>query len=95
MHRRLGSETLSQLAFSGEGNPNFSSEKSHWDNTLVKSVCVFVVFSEFKKKKKKFKYLKKSKITRARFLSDTAHCPIVMSKSVCRTTVSETSGSGP
>ena len=32
MRRRLGSATLSQLAFSGEGNPNFSLEKSHWDN---------------------------------------------------------------
>ena len=37
MHIRLGSATLSQLAFSGEGNPNFSWERSHWDNTVVKS----------------------------------------------------------
>ena len=37
MHRKLGSTTLSQLAFSGEGNPNFPREKSHWDNTAVKS----------------------------------------------------------
>ena len=37
MHRRLGSATLSQLAFSGEGNANFPWEKSHWDNTAVKS----------------------------------------------------------
>ena len=38
MHRRLGSATLSQLAFPGKGNPNFSWEKSHWDNTVVKSI---------------------------------------------------------
>ena len=37
MHRRLGSATLSQLALSGDGNPNFPWEKSHWDNTVVKS----------------------------------------------------------
>ena len=37
MHRRLGSATLSQLAFPGENNPNFPWEKSHWDNTVVKS----------------------------------------------------------
>ena len=30
-------ERLSQLAFSGEGNPNCPWEKSHWDNTVVKS----------------------------------------------------------
>ena len=36
MHRRLGSATLSQLAFPGEGNPNFPWEKSHWDNKVVK-----------------------------------------------------------
>ena len=36
MHRRLGNATLSQLAFPGEGNPNFPWEKSHWDNTAVK-----------------------------------------------------------
>ena len=35
MHPRLGSATLSQLAFPGEGNPNFPWEKSHWDNTVV------------------------------------------------------------
>ena len=39
MHRRLGSTTLSQLAFSGEGNPNFPWEKSHWDNTVAKKNC--------------------------------------------------------
>ena len=33
----LGSTTLSQLAFPGEGNPNFPWEKSHWDDTAVKS----------------------------------------------------------
>ena len=37
MHRRLGNATLSQLAFPGEGNPNFPSEKSHWNNTVVNS----------------------------------------------------------
>ena len=37
MHPRLGSATLSQLAFSEEGNSNFPWEKSHWDNTVVKS----------------------------------------------------------
>ena len=35
MHPRLGSATLLQLAFPGEGNPNFPWEKSHWDNTVV------------------------------------------------------------
>ena len=29
--------TLSQLAFTGEINPNFPWDKSHWDNTVVKS----------------------------------------------------------
>ena len=29
MHRRLGSATLSQLVFPGEGNPNFQWKKSH------------------------------------------------------------------
>ena len=37
MHRRLGSATLSQLAFPGEDNPNFPWEKSCWGNTVVKS----------------------------------------------------------
>ena len=37
MHRRLGSATLSQLAFSRESDPNFPWEKSHWGNTVVKS----------------------------------------------------------
>ena len=36
MHPSLGSMTLSQLAFPGEGNLNFPWEKSHWDNTAVK-----------------------------------------------------------
>ena len=36
MHRRLGNATLSQLVFPGEGNLNFTWEKSHWDNTVVK-----------------------------------------------------------
>ena len=37
MHRRLGSATLSQLAFPWESNPNFRWEKSHWGNTFVES----------------------------------------------------------
>ena len=41
MYCRLGSATLSQLAFPRESNPNFSWEKSHWDS------------KKFKKKKKK------------------------------------------
>ena len=41
MHRGLGSATRSQLAFPREDNPNFPWEKSHWDNTVVKKVCVF------------------------------------------------------
>ena len=43
MHRRLGSATLSQLAFTGGGgggrgerNTNFPWEKSKWDNTVYK-----------------------------------------------------------
>ena len=36
MYRRLGSATLSQLAFPGEGNTNFPWKKSYWDNTVVK-----------------------------------------------------------
>ena len=38
MHLKLGSVTLSQLAFPREGHPNFPWEKSHWDNTVVKSI---------------------------------------------------------
>ena len=38
MHPRVGSATLSQLAFPAEGNPNIAWEKSHWDNTVVKKV---------------------------------------------------------
>ena len=37
MHPKLGRTTLSQLTFPGEGNPNFPWEKSHLDNTVVKS----------------------------------------------------------
>ena len=47
MHLRLGSATLSQLAFPGEGNLNFPWEKSHWDNAGVK-----------KKKKRRIFFLK-------------------------------------
>ena len=43
MHCRLGSAILSQLAFPGEGYPNFPREKSHWDNTVVKSKCKSIV----------------------------------------------------
>ena len=42
MHPWLGSATLSQLAFPGEGNPNFPREKSHWENTVVKSKTFFL-----------------------------------------------------
>ena len=35
-HRRLGSATLSQIAFPGESNPNLWREKSKWENTVVK-----------------------------------------------------------
>ena len=52
MHRRLGSVTLSQLAFPGESNLNFPWEKSHWQNTFVKSFQKFK--KEVKSKKKKF-----------------------------------------
>ena len=38
MHHRLGRATLSQLAFSGETNPNFPREKSYWADTVVKKV---------------------------------------------------------
>ena len=48
MYRRLGSAILSQLAFPVEGNLHFPWEKSHWDNTVVKS--------KVKKKDKKVKY---------------------------------------
>ena len=48
MHRRLGSATLSQLAFPGENNPNFPWDISQWDNTVVK-----------KKKRKRKKRRKK------------------------------------
>ena len=36
MHSRLGSATLSQLAFPEECSPNFTWKKLHWDNTVVK-----------------------------------------------------------
>ena len=36
MHCRFDSVTLLQLAFPGEGNPNFPWEKSYQDNTFVK-----------------------------------------------------------
>ena len=36
VHRRSGSATLLQLAFPGEGNPNFPREKSQWDKTVAK-----------------------------------------------------------
>ena len=37
MHRRVGSATLSQLAFPWESNPNFAWGKSKWGNTVVKN----------------------------------------------------------
>ena len=40
MHPGLGSATLLQLAFPGEGNSNFLWEKSHWDNTVVKKKAI-------------------------------------------------------
>ena len=50
MHRRLGSATLSQLAFHGESKPIFPWEKSHWDNTVV----IFFFFLKYIFKKKAF-----------------------------------------
>ena len=41
MNPRLGSATLSQLAFPGKGNPNFPWEKSHSNNTVVKKLIVW------------------------------------------------------
>ena len=38
MHPRFGSATLLQLAFPGDGNPNFLWEKWPWDNTVIKSI---------------------------------------------------------
>ena len=37
VHRRLGNANLSQLAFPGEGNPNFALDRSHWDSTVLKT----------------------------------------------------------
>ena len=48
----IGSATLSQLAFSGEGNPNFRREKSHWDNQL------YTVKKKRKKKKIKVELIR-------------------------------------
>ena len=47
MHSRLGNTTPSQLAFPGEGNPNFQWERSPWANTNT------VVKKRRRKKKKK------------------------------------------
>ena len=63
MHRRLGSATLSHLAFPGESNQNFLWEKSQRDDTVVK-----------KKKKKSDYYLKKA--NRGKFASFVSFCPI-------------------
>ena len=46
MHRRVGSATLSQLAFPEESNPNFLMEKPQWEDTAVKT--------KEKEKEKKF-----------------------------------------
>ena len=43
MHRRLGSATLSQLAFPGEGHPNFPWETNHWGKNSCKKFCFFKV----------------------------------------------------
>ena len=48
MHGRFGSATLPQLAFPGDGNLNFPSEKSHQGNMVVKCLK--------KSKVKKFSY---------------------------------------
>ena len=37
MHSRLGSASLSQLAFPTESNPNLPQEKFHSDKTVLKS----------------------------------------------------------
>ena len=37
MHSRLGSSTLSQMAFPRGDNPNFPWGKFHWENTVAKS----------------------------------------------------------
>ena len=44
MHRRLGSATLSQLAFTGDSNPNFLWKKSRWDNTFVKKKIIINLY---------------------------------------------------
>ena len=52
IHLRLGSATLSQLAFPGEGNPNFPWGKFHWSNTDVrKEVYFLVLFSRLSQSK--------------------------------------------
>ena len=38
MHHRLGSTTLLQLVFPGEGNLNFLRVKFHCDNTVIISI---------------------------------------------------------
>ena len=40
----MGSATLSQLVFPGESSPNFPSEKSHRDNTVVKKAFTVSLF---------------------------------------------------
>ena len=45
MHRRLGSATLSQLAFPRECNPNVPWEKSQWDDIAVKRKKVWLLSS--------------------------------------------------
>ena len=42
MQRKLGSAILSQLAFPGEGDPNFQREKAQWHNTVIKKIIKYV-----------------------------------------------------
>ena len=46
MHRRLGSATLSQLAFPGEGNPNFPWEIPYYLKKKRKRYCSATVLSK-------------------------------------------------
>ena len=39
----LGRATLSQLAFPGEGNQNFTWEKSHWDNHSIIIIIMIII----------------------------------------------------
>ena len=55
MHGRLGSATLSQLAFQAESNQNFWRKKSQWDNKAVKKGGkgkIYLLDAEKEKRKK-------------------------------------------